>query len=304
MRTEDLSQFVAVARAGSIAAAAEQLGVSQPTLSKSLARLERAMRVTLLERHARGVRLTPTGRAVLEHAQRVDLGIRDAFAAARDLRQGVAGFVRVGVGVGIPQALVSAACASALAASRIELEVQGGMSDSLYRAVAAGETDFTVAGVRPPRERGLSWRPLFADPMIAIAHRSHRLAAARTVTWETLAQQTWITANVGTMTRGWFEQQFVERNLPPPAHVVGLRGFPFTYDLGRQLGALMLVPASTARVPRDRGDFVVIRRPGDWRSDRVVGILSRAGGYANPAALTLMASFADAAAQLFAKPAR
>lgn len=299
MRVDDLSNFVAVAEAGSLASAAQTLGCTQPTLSKSLARLERALRAALVERHARGIRLTEAGRAVLAHARRVDIGMRDAHAALRDLRQGNAGAVRVGVGVGIPHALVAAACKPLLRAGSLELEVLGGMSDSLFRATANGEADFAVAGVRPPASAGLSWMPLFRDPMIAVASRAHPLVGARSVTWEALARETWITANVGTMTRTWFEQQFRERRLAPPARMIGLRGFPFSYDLGVAAGALMLVPACTPRWARDFGDFVEIRRPPDWNSDRIVGVLARTGGYASPAARKLMDSFSAAARRMF-----
>jgi DNA-binding transcriptional LysR family regulator len=299
MRVEDLSNFVAVAEAGSLAGAAQRLGTTQPTLSKSLARLERVLRAALVERHARGVRLTEAGRTVLAHARKVDLGMRDTLAAVRDLRQGHAGAVRVGVGVGIPHALIAAACKPLLRSGQHELEVVGGMSDTLFRAAASGEADFAVAGVRPPESARLAWTPLFRDPMIAVASRMHPMAGARAVTWEALARETWITANVGTMTRAWFEQQFRERGLAPPGRMIGLRGFPFSYDLGVAAGALMLVPACTPRWARDFGDFVEIRRPADWNSDRVVGILARSGGYIGPAARKLMDSFAASARRMF-----
>jgi DNA-binding transcriptional LysR family regulator len=299
MRVDDLTNFVAVAGAGSIAAAAQKLGTTQPTLSKSLARLERGLHASLVERHARGIRLTEAGRAVLSHARNVDLDVRDALAAVRDLRQGHAGTVCVGIGIGIPQALVSAACKPLLKSTAVRLEVLGGMSDSLFRAVASGEADFAVAGVKPPRETRLEWTPLFRDPMIAVAHGSHPLASARSVGWEALARETWLVANVGTMTRGWFEQQFRDRGLEPPTRIIGLRGYPFFYDLAIAAGALMLVPACIPRWARDFGDFAEVRRPADWDSDRVVGTLARADGYLGPAARRLKESFTVTARRMF-----
>jgi DNA-binding transcriptional LysR family regulator len=299
MRVDDLTNFVAVAGAGSIAAAAQKLGITQPTLSKSLARLERGLRVPLVERHARGVRLTEAGRTVLAHARNVDLDVRDALAALRDLRQGHAGTVRVGVGIGIPQALVSSACKPLLKSADVQLEVLGGMSDSLFRAVASGEADLAVTGIRPPRETRLEWTPLFRDPMIAVAHRSHPLASARNVGWEALARETWMVSNVGTMTRAWFEQQFRNRDLAPPARIIGLRGYPVFYDLAEAVSALVLVPACVPRTARDFGDFVEVRRPADWDSDRTVGTLTRTGGYLGPAARRLKESFAVTARRMF-----
>ena len=299
MRVDDLSNFVAVAHAGSLAGAAQKLGATQPTLSKSLARLERALRATLVERHARGVRLTEAGEAVLRHAENVDLDVRDALAALRDLRQGRAGAVRLGVGVGIPQALVAAACKPLIDSGSASLEIVGGMSDSLFNAVSSGEADFAIVGVRPPQGARLEFTPLFRDPMVAVGHRSHPLVSARSVTWETLAAQRWIVANAGTMTRSWFERQFRTRGIPPPERIVGLRGYPMAYELGISIAALLLVPASIPRFARDFLDYAETRRPADWKSDRVVGILARSGGYLGPAARKVMDSVAGSARKMF-----
>ena len=298
MRVEDLRNFVAMAEAGSIAGAAHKLGATQPTLSKSLARLERAMRAALIERHARGVRLTEAGSAVLVYARNVDLDVRDALAAVRDLRQGSSGAVRFGVGVGIPQALIAAACKPVLASGQIGMEIQGGMSDSLFDAVSTGEADFAITGVRPPEGARLEWTPLFRDPMVVIVHRSHPLAGVRAVDWKTLASEQWMVANVGTMTRTWFEQQFRDRGLAPPGRIIGLRGYPIFYELAVISPALVLVPLSTSRDRRD-SDFVEIRRPPDWKSDRVVGLLARPGAYVGPAAQKVMNSIATAARRMF-----
>lgn len=299
MRTEDLTNFLAVADAGSIAGAAQKLGTTQPTLSKSLARLERAMRAVLIERHARGVRLTEAGRAVLAYARNVDLDVRDALAAVRDLRQGRSGAVRFGVGVGIPRSLIAAACKQVLATGPLSIEIQGGMSDSLFAAVSAGEADFAITGVRPPESARLEWTPLFRDPMVVLAPRTHGLSSARTVDWTKLANEHWIVANVGTITRAWFEQQFRERGLAPPDRITGLRGFPIFYELALALSALLLVPLSTLRDSRESGEFSEIRRPADWKSERVVGLLARAGGYVSPSAQKVMNAIVATARKLF-----
>lgn len=298
MRVDDLRNFVAVADAGSLARAAQGLGTSQPTLSKSLARLERALRVPLLERHARGVRLTAAGATLLLHARHVDVDVRDALAALRDLRQGESGDVRIGVGVGIPQALTAAACQPLLASGRISIEIQGGMSDSLFQAVLTGQADFALTGVRPPEGARLAWTPLFRDPMVAVAHRSHPLATARKVSWPMLAGEAWIVPNLGTITRDWFEQQFRDRGLAPPARVVSLRGYPTFYELAADGSALLLVGLSLARGARD-AQFVEINRPPDWRSERVVGLLAREGGYASAAATRAMKAVTATARRMF-----
>jgi len=90
-----LQVFLALAEAGSLNRAAPQLGQSQPTLSRQLAALEAALGQSLFERHARGLRLTAAGEALLPAAQRMREGARELSLtlAARD--QSLAGTVRL-----------------------------------------------------------------------------------------------------------------------------------------------------------------------------------------------------------------
>ena len=62
--------FVAVAQAGSLSAAATRLGIPLPTLSRRIRDLERQLKVQLLERSARGAKLTEAGSRLYEHASR------------------------------------------------------------------------------------------------------------------------------------------------------------------------------------------------------------------------------------------
>jgi DNA-binding transcriptional LysR family regulator len=68
IKLRQLRYFVAVAEAKQLTDAARRLEISQPTLSQALAQLEAQLGVRLLERHARGVRLTDAGTAFLEKA--------------------------------------------------------------------------------------------------------------------------------------------------------------------------------------------------------------------------------------------
>lgn len=73
-----VQMFVSVVQAGSLSAAALRIGIPLPTLSRRIRELERELKVQLLERSARGTRLTDAGTRLYEHATR---GI-DAFLEA------------------------------------------------------------------------------------------------------------------------------------------------------------------------------------------------------------------------------
>src|ERR1700732_4349177 len=79
-----LRYFVAVAEAGSLTVAAEQtLHTSQPSLSRQIRDLEDEVGTQLLARNARGIELTPAGRAFLDHARSVLSQVEAAGEAAR-----------------------------------------------------------------------------------------------------------------------------------------------------------------------------------------------------------------------------
>jgi DNA-binding transcriptional LysR family regulator len=71
MLSTSLRYFVAVARSGSMREAAEQLRIAQSAVSRQIQKLEEEMRVKLLERNARGVRLTSAGEVLMYHTQEV-----------------------------------------------------------------------------------------------------------------------------------------------------------------------------------------------------------------------------------------
>ncbi len=87
--------FLAVARTGSLTAAAERLGSSQPTVSRQLQALEQALGVRLLVRHARGVRLTERARELVGAAEDIDRAMTGFARVAAGARESIAGTVRV-----------------------------------------------------------------------------------------------------------------------------------------------------------------------------------------------------------------
>jgi LysR family transcriptional regulator, carnitine catabolism transcriptional activator len=95
MDRRHLEYFVAVAEFGSFTRAAASLSIAQPSLSHSIAWLERDLGSELFERHGRGVRLTPSGEALLEPARRALRSFQLARGAVRSVAEGGFGHLSI-----------------------------------------------------------------------------------------------------------------------------------------------------------------------------------------------------------------
>ncbi len=283
MRFEDIDYAMAIARAGGVARAAQQLGISQPALSKALARLEAELKTRLFERSVRGARLTDEGRLFLRHATRAALHAADARAALRDRRLGASGLVRLGVGIGVPGPPIAEACAALADAGPVRFEIRSGMSDSLLEVLRSGELDVIVSGIPRPAGNDLLWTPLWPDPMLPHIPRSNPLAAQpRRWSLKNLREQRWLLPPVGTVARGHFDSAFISAGLTPPEPVVESRDSNKDGDLSLALGAVIMLPLSLSRHDARVSEFAVVRSVPALRLERTVSLLSRRASYVSP----------------------
>ena len=118
---DDLRIFLAAARAGSLGAAGQKVGVDAATVGRRIARLETALKSTLLIRSRAGLQLTAAGAQLLEAASQAEAAMeRVRWTASRDL---VSGTVRISAAEGFG-AVVLAPALPRLAAQRPDLRVE------------------------------------------------------------------------------------------------------------------------------------------------------------------------------------
>ncbi|MFC5374122.1 LysR family transcriptional regulator [Brevundimonas faecalis] len=133
---DDLRLFLAAARAGSLAVAAQRLGVDAATVGRRVARLETALKSTLLVRSASGLHLTATGAQLLERA----LDAESAMEAAGRVTQPdlIAGTVRISASEGFGGAVLAPALPGLLATHpglNVELAASSGFLSPSRREV-------------------------------------------------------------------------------------------------------------------------------------------------------------------------
>ena len=139
---DDLRVFLAVARTGTLSAAARTLGQSQPTMGRRLVALEASLGQTLFQRTSEGFVLTDEGAAVLTHAERMEA---DALALSRQLEGADAqleGMLRVSTSDWFGLHVMAPVCAELTAHHpRITVEL---LTDARLYSLARREADLVV----------------------------------------------------------------------------------------------------------------------------------------------------------------
>lgn len=193
-----------VALKGSFSAAAESLAYTQSAVSQQIAALEREAGTTLVERGARGVRLTDAGRALVEHADVILARLDDAEAELEAISGLRAGRLRV---VAFPSAgatIIPPAIARFRAEHPdVELTLRPGEPEDGLALVRAGEADVALSIETPAASsidhQGMHVEPLLDDHMYAVLPVAHRLAGRSRVRLQDLADDAWIIgSNSGT----------------------------------------------------------------------------------------------------------
>jgi LysR family transcriptional regulator, hca operon transcriptional activator len=196
MELRHLRYFVAVAEAGSVTvAAAQRLHTSQPSLSRQIRDLEDELGAQLLTRRARGIELTPAGRAFLDHARLVLSQVEAAGEAARRVAHPSRPRFTMGFLTGhelkwMPEAL--RILHDEL--PNVDVMISSQYSPLLANGLSKGKID--AAFLR--RERGLpdlAFRLLVKEPMMVVLPRDHRLAALKSIGPRDLVSETFVTVD-------------------------------------------------------------------------------------------------------------
>lgn len=168
--------FLAVADTGSLSAAARALGRSQPSLGRDMQALERLLQAQLFERHARGLNLSETGRAILPQARRMQAAMGALALAAAGRAARLEGTVRITASQFISHLVLPPLLAGIRAAEpRIELEL---MPSDRSENLLFGAADIAIRMYRPT-QLDIVARRLCRVELGAFAARSYLDRAGR-----------------------------------------------------------------------------------------------------------------------------
>ncbi len=175
MNLRTLQNFVAVADAGSLTAAAAAIPIAQPALTRQVRELESEMGVQLLQRLPRGVRLTQAGVTFYESAQRIlaeAAQLKQKLARSQETAQAT---VVLGVSPTLAQLLLPALFETCMNTMQgVVLRSREAFTPALLEWLERGVIDAAVV-TNPSSGRNLLLQPLLAEPFALVSHSSMRV---------------------------------------------------------------------------------------------------------------------------------
>jgi DNA-binding transcriptional LysR family regulator len=267
-----------LAELGSVQRTADAIGMTQSSVTQTLAYLENLLEVRLFERHARGVRATPACTDLLPVARQLMLGVADSAQIITARQQQGEGLVRV---------IASASATNGLLVDTlpefsdqhpgIQVHLAEAEGEDQLLAVARGEVDLVVCRRPPVVPQGWEFHPLREDRFVIVCRAGHPLGRAKTLKWSDAANATWLLLPAGVAARQRFDELTREFPQPPRSYPVVTRSLPLLWSLLRRRSLLALLPLNLARPLLDERELLELRI-GDPVHIEPIGLLQPVAG--------------------------
>jgi DNA-binding transcriptional LysR family regulator len=222
IKLQHLHVLMAVAQAGSMNKAAALLNTGQSAISRSIAELERALGVGLLDRNPQGVEPNQYGRALLDGGAAVFDDLRQALKNIAFLADPAAGEVRIG-----SSALMAASFVSAVIGRlsrrypRIVFHLLTGHVEALHRELNERNVDLLIARrFGPIADERLDFEFLFDDSYVVAAGVHHPFVRRRKIELAELLSEAWVLPPPGSVIASVVMEAFRARGLNYPRTVV------------------------------------------------------------------------------------
>lgn len=189
MTLTELRYITAVARERHFGRAAEACFVSQPTLSVAVRKLEEELGISLFERGAGEIFITPVGRRVVEQAQRVLEEVDLVKQIAQQGQDELSGVLRLGVIYTVgPYLLPHLIPLLRQCAPGMPLQIEESFTGDLSELLRQGKLDLLILSL-PYENPGILTEALYQEPFVVLLPRGHVLEQQAAITPEDLARQ-------------------------------------------------------------------------------------------------------------------
>jgi DNA-binding transcriptional LysR family regulator len=219
-----LRSFLAVLETGSVTAAAEELYVTQPSVSAAVSALSKELGVELTNRMGRSVEPTAAGEVFAPYAAHV-IGLLDQGArAAREAAGAAALELRIAAVTTAAEHIVPQLVQEFSASHpELTLTLDVGNRQRVFREIASHTADVAIGG-RPPPNGQLSSEPFLDNPILLITAPGDPLARRRSVPVGELGMRPWLLREPGSGTRTMTEEFLARHELSPRMLTLGSNG--------------------------------------------------------------------------------
>jgi LysR family transcriptional regulator, low CO2-responsive transcriptional regulator len=219
-----LTSFLAVVRGGSVTAAADELIVTQPSVSSAISALSKELGCDLFQRVGRGIELTEAGTAFVPYAEDV-VGLLDrgrqavTEVAAASLRRLQIAAVTTAAESFVPGLMRSFSEAH----PETELSLVVGNYEDVVNRVLTHRDDIAISG-RPPDDERLLAEPIMRNEIVCITAPDDPLVGEGPVSAAALGERPWLLREKGSGTRALNERFLADRGLTPRWLTLGSNG--------------------------------------------------------------------------------
>ena len=219
-----LSAFLAVLRSGSVTAAADELVVTQPSVSSAVAALGRELGCDLFERAGRGIRPTDAGAAFAPFAVDV-IGLLEAGRqAAREAAAVDARKLRIAAVTTAAESFVPPLMRSFSEGHEdVELTLEVGNREAVLERVLSHSVDVAFSG-KPPADPGLIAEPIADNQIVCITAPNDPAVGPEPLGASDLERYRWLLREPGSGTRTLNEQYLTDNGLRPETLTMGSNG--------------------------------------------------------------------------------
>ena len=214
MDLTSLAVFVAVVEHGGFSAAAEQLHLTQPAVSKRIAQLEAELGMRLLDRLGRSVLPTEAGSLLLERARTLLAAAADTRRAIAALNDGIGGTLRIATShhIGLHY-LPSLLRRYNQQFPQVELDIAFVDSEQAYAQVLDGRVELAITTLAPVTPSPLQANRLWDDPLCFMAAPDHPLSQRKRLGLKDLAAHPAVLPDAGTFTHRLIAGLFADNGL-------------------------------------------------------------------------------------------
>ncbi|MBN1333952.1 MAG: LysR family transcriptional regulator [Synergistales bacterium] len=212
-----LESFIAVLEKGSISGAAASLGISQPAVSKHVAKLEEELGVKLFKRGHKCSVLTPEGEIVYKYAKQIHKSLEDVAREVAESSDQFTGEVRISAS-SIPGDFVLPGILVQFSRLYPKVAVDVIISDSAtaLESIVSRKVDIAIIG-QERHPAGFEIHPFYNDELVTIVKNTHPYSLKQSLTQDDLVDLGWVGRTSGSGTRKVLESslgQGVYRNIP------------------------------------------------------------------------------------------